>query len=577
MTYRLSTWLLLAVCIIATATVAADSPRKDKAAPDDRECVISNGTSDAPGGARAIRKPGETIAIHAKPPAKEMRFDQWVGNVEFLKDAKSAETTLTMPPAGYAFGHVHVSAAYRSTLPKPFLHPLFRDRMVLQRDVPAPIWGWTTPGADVTVSIAAQTASTKAAADGRWLARVGPLKAGGPFELKISGPQQVIIHEVLVGDVWLCSGQSNMRGQGVPAEDAAAADYPQIRYLSLNPTAESYDGGEPFETFEGYKADWQPCTPAAAKNFSRVAFYFGEALHKAHDVPIGLVVCSYDGSCIEAWMPKPTLASLPELQLEGGGWRPNWNLSWGGGGMPFIRYNAHIAPLAPFAFRGVLWYQGESNANASTSIRYRDLLTLMIRDWRTAFGDQKLPFVLIQLHGFGKLDTNRPPGGRREPWVELQESQLAVARAVPLVGCAVTTDLAKEQSLHPPDKKSISRRAAQVARAIAYGEDVPAYGPLYKAMTIDGDAIRLSFEHSDGMATRDGKPLRYFAIAGQDHKFQWAQATIAGDEVLVRSEKVTKPVAVRYVWGTAQQEANLTNKSGLPAPAFRTDNWSDPK
>jgi sialate O-acetylesterase len=566
---------LLALTIVALCR--ADSPKRDLAAPEDRECVISNGVTDAPCGARAMRKPDEAIVIRAKPPAKDMRFDQWVGNVEFLKDPKAAETTLTMPPAGYAFGHVHVSAAYRSTQKLPFLHPMFRDHMVLQRDVAAPVWGWTTPGEKVTIRIAGVTSTATAGADGRWLAKVGPLKAGGPYELTISGSQSVAIKDVLVGDVWLCSGQSNMRGQGVPAEDAATANYPQIRYLNLNPSAESYDGAEPFQTFEGYKADWQLCTPAAAKSFSRVAYFFGEALHRQHGVPIGLVVCSYDGSCIEAWMPKPTLASLPELTMPDGGFRPNWNLSWGGGGTPFIRYNSHIAPLAPFAFRGVLWYQGESNANNLKSIRYRDLLTLMIRDWRKLFGNEQLPFVLIQLHGFGKLDTARPPGSRRETWVELQESQLAVARSVPHVACAVTVDLAKEQSLHPPDKKTIARRAALAARHVAYGEDVPAYGPLFKAITVDGESIRISFEHAEGLRSRDGQPLRYFAVAGDDHKFEWAEAKIVGDAVVVSSAKVKKPIAVRYAWGSAQQESNLSNASGLPAPAFRSDAWEESK
>ena len=199
----------------------------------------------------------------------------------------------------------------------------------------------------------------------------------------------------------------------------------------------------------------------------------------------------------------------------------------------------------------------------------------MIRDWRRLWGNDALPFVAIQLHSFGKLDTARPPSERRETWIEMEESQLAVARKVPHVGCAVTLDLAKEQSLHPPDKKSIGRRAALVARKVAYGENILAYGPLYEAMKVDGDKIRVNFESlGGGLVTKGGEPLKFFAIAGEDRKWAWADAKIEGDAVVVSSPKVKAPIAVRYAWGSGQQEANLFNNSGLPAPAFRTDDWT---
>ena len=434
------------------------------------------------------------------------------------------------------------------------------------------------------MEFAGQTKTATAAEDGKWLVKLDPMPASAePRTLTViaENPKSKIqnskFSDLLVGDVWLCSGQSNMRGQGVVAEDAAIANYPQIRVLNVNPGADSYDAAEPTETFEGYKAAWELCTPDAARHFSRVAFYFAEALHAQHRVPVGVIVSSYDGSFIEAWMPKDTLAALPEYSV-GGSFRPAWNLSWGGGQTPFIRYNAHIAPLAPFALRGVLWYQGESNANALTSIRYRDLLTLMIRDWRRLFGNEALPFVAIQLHSFGKLDTARPPSDRRETWIELEESQLAVARSVPHVGCAVTLDLTKEQSLHPPDKKSIGRRAALVARKVAYGEDIVASGPLYKAMEVEGDKVRVTFESlGGGLDAKGGEPLKYFAIAGEDRRWVWADAKNEGDSVIVSSAKVKAPVAVRYAWGSGQQEANLFNKAGLPGAAFRTDSWVSEK
>ncbi len=570
--------LTLVAAVAFTATLYAQAPQQRS--PEDRECVISNGTTQAEGGARAMRKLEEKIIIAAKPPGKEMRFDRWVGNVAFLADARQATTTLTMPSAGYEFAHMHVSAAYRSTAPLPFVHPLFADRMVLQRDARVPVWGWVAPGESVTVGFGGQSKTAVAEVSGKWQVMLDPLPASAePGTLSViranlkSGNGNRQFRDVLVGDVWLCSGQSNMRGQGVAAEDAATADYPQIRVCSTNPSAESYNAAEPCETFEGYEARWELCTPEAARHFSRTAYYFGEALHRQHQVPVGLVVCSFDGSSIEAWMSEHTLASVPEYNVNGV-FQPAWNLSWGGGQTPFIRYNAHIAPLAPFALRGVLWDQGESNANSLTSIRYRELLALMIRDWRRRWGDEALPFVAIQLHSFGKLDLARPPSDRRDTWMELAESQLAVARTVPHVGCAVTLDLAKEQSLHPPDKKSIGRRAALVARQLAYGEAVVASGPLYRAMKIEGDAIRIQFESvAGGLVAQGGEPLRYFAIAGEDRKFFWASATIEGDSVVVRSPKVAAPVAVRYAWGSGQQEANLFNQARLPAAAFRTDDW----
>lgn len=542
--------------------------------PEARECVISVGSTDAAGGARALRKPGEVITITAKPPAKGMRFDRWVGNIEVLADPRSAQTALTMPALGYEFAHVHVSAAYRSTEPLPLVHPLFTDHAVLQRDRPIPVWGWTTPGQKMAVSLAGHTVDTTADETGRWRVELPALPAGGPYVLTVRGERSLTIEDILIGDVWLCSGQSNMRGSGPAVEDLAQADLPLMRQCAHHPSAESYEGAEPFQVFEGHPVAWQKCSPESARSWSRVAFHFGTSLHRTHDVPIGLITTAFDGSCIEAWMPEATLASLPQYQVDGR-FRPDWNLSWGGGGTPFIRYNAHIAPLGVYALRGVLWYQGESNANTRSSLTYRDLLALMIRDWRATLGQPELPFVLIQLHAFGALDVKRPPAGRRDTWSELQESQLAVARSVPYAGCAVTTDLGKEQSLHPPDKKRIAERAALMARHLAYGETIAAHGPLVSSVTNADGRIRIDFDHADGLRTRDDLPIRHLAIAGEGRRFVWAQGVIEGRSLVVSSPQVLQPVAVRYAWGTAQQEANLVNSAGLPAAAFRTDTWSD--
>lgn len=553
----------------ASTTKAAATKSSGKEA-DGYECVISGGS--AGWGSRAIRPKGEAFAIKANAPGNDMAFDRWVGNIEFLADPLAAETTLRMP-GEFPFHNVHIAAAYKRTAPKRLVHALFQDHMVLQRGVKAPVWGWTQAGREVTVDFAGQTVKATAGADGRWMVRFEPLQAGGPQVMNIAaGPgESRTIKDVMVGDVWLCSGQSNMAGSGPAAEDAATANLPDIRLFNDDPGANEYDGAEAFDDIADAKSRWAQCSPETAKHWSRVAFYFGRSIHDQSKVPLGLIVSAMDGSFIEAWMPEETISTLPEYLVDGK-FRANYNLSWGGGQMPFVRFNARIAPLGPYAMKGVLWYQGESNGSLRTALRYRDLLELMIRDWRVVLQQDDLPFVIVQMHLFGKLDTKRPPDEHRVPWAELEESQWAVATKVPHVGCAVTYDFGREQSLHPPDKKNICERAALVARKVAYGEDVVCYGPIYKEMKIEGNAIRIFFDNlGGGLVAKGGEPLKHITIAGADQKWVWADTKIDGDTIVVSSPKVKEPVAVRYAWGGGQNEANLFNKAGLPAPLFRTD------
>jgi sialate O-acetylesterase len=562
--------LAVALAIVALAAPVWAAKEKD---PNAREIVISGGTAEW--GARGMRPAGEKFTVKAGAPSKDMAFVEWVGNVECLADFKSPETTLTVP-ANYPFHHIHIAAAYRR-VPKRFVHALFQDHVVLQRDMPVPVWGWSQPGDEVKVELAGQKKTARAGADGKWLVKLDPMKASAePQKLTVKSPAAgAEYQDVLVGDVWLCSGQSNMYGSGPAVEDTEKADYPNIRLFNNNVSQNDYNGAQPFEDLADAKNSWVKCSPDAARHWSRVAFYFGRAINQHNRVPLGIIISALDGSCIEGWMPKATLESLPE-HIDNGRFKPAWNLSWGAGEMPYLRYNAHIAPLGPYAIRGVLWYQGESNGNTRSALRYRDLLTLMIRDWRKVLDNDKLPFVIIQMHLFGKLDTKREPGSGRVPWAELEESQMVVAKTVPNVGCAVTYDFGREQSLHPPDKKNISARAALVARKVAYGEDVVCCGPIYKSMKIEGDTIRVSFDDlGGGLVAKDGEPLRHFAIAGEDKKWFWADAKIDGDTVVVSSSKVKSPVAVHYAWGGGQNEANLFNKAGLPAALFRSDNWNE--
>jgi len=542
----------------------------EEAQPKSYELTVGNGTdNDRPkGSGRAKYVPGTKVAVKAHPAPKDMAFDQWVGNVEALADPMAPETAVTMPAAA-----TQVSACYKTAAPKPLVHSLFQDHMVLQRDVKVPIWGWTEPGRKVAVEVAGETAEAAAGQDGRWLVTMGPFKAGGPHTIKVAGPTSVTLNDVMIGDVWVGSGQSNMHLTGPDKEDAATADDPAFRFLMACPGNEDFGSPRPLEYFAVTKGQWRVCRPDGAGHCSKTAFYFGRALRQQLKVPVGLIVVALNGSPIEAWIPRESLMTLPE-HVENGKFKYPWSLSWGNGQFPYCRYNAQIHPLAPFAIKGFLWYQGETNAGRDP-IRYRDLLPMLIKDWRALWGGEPIPFITVQLHLAGQFDPKRPPSSRREKWVELEEAQ-RMSLKVPQTGLVVTVDLADRDSLHPPNKKGISERAVLVARKVAYGEDVVALGPIYKGMKVEGEAVRLSFDSvGGGLASKDGQPLRYFAIAGEDRKFVWAEARIDKDTVLVSSPQVKSPVAVRYAWGSGQKEANLGNREGLPASPFRTDDWSD--
>ncbi|HUS93392.1 MAG TPA: PKD domain-containing protein [Phycisphaerae bacterium] len=463
---------------------------------------------------------------------------------------------------------------------RPFVHSLFQDHMVLQRGKPACVWGWTKPGATVRVELAGRGASAEAEADGRWLARLGPFEAGGPHELKITGPQSVTVKDVLIGEVWVCSGQSNMQFNLGTIKDGGKAireaDDPTIRFLCLFAPNGEFGSKQPLEDLSVTKGDWQVCTPRTAERCSATAYFFGRAIQRHLKVPVGLIVSALNGSPIEAWISKKALMSLP-VYSKGGRFSPDWDPNdtpvpyWY---VPCARYNAQIRPLAPFAIRGFLFYQGETNAMWGRGLRYRELLPLLIRDWRECWGDESLPFIPIQLaNTFGAQDPNRPFAGRCK-WAEVQEAQLR-ARRVPHTETAVILDLC-DGDLHPPNKPGIGQRAARVARKVAYGEDLVVMGPTFREMKVEGGKARLYFDDlGGGLLSRDGRPLRFFNVAGEDKRFVVAEAAIDGDTVVVSSPQVARPAAVRYAWATNPLGVNFLNRAGLPAPPFRTDDWND--
>ena len=632
---------------------------------------------------------------------------------------------------------------------KPLLHPLFNDHMVLQRSVRFPVWGWTTPGSRVTVEMRGREATAVADARGKWLARLGPFDAGGPFTLTVKGPRTVTLNDVLVGDVWLASGQSNME-MGVTQvndaqEEVARANYPRIRLFQIPKVAAT----SPRETVN---ARWLVCNPTNVAaggwgGFSAVAYFFGRRLHKELNVPVGLIHSSWGGTAAEGWVSPEALSTLKEFapalnelektwaeatrppaeydkaldewwsmndpgsadgrmwsepSLDASGWKrmrlpqfwedaglagfdgvvwfrrtfelpSDWAgrdllLSLGpiddrdttfvngvrvgslsqwdaprayrvsasllkpgentiavrvldtgvGGGVhgkpeqmriepldgsrmapislagewsyrvsvalaelktqppqqggndfsvPVIRYNGMIAPLLPYAIKGAIWYQGETNVGRAA--QYERVMATLIRDWRERFGVGDFPFLIVQLASF--LERRDAPADSE--WARLREAQSHVSRNVARSGLAVTIDIGDAKDIHPKNKQDVGERLALVALARVYGRKLEYSGPTYRSMRVEGERVRLSFEHaSGGLVAKGGGRLAGFTVAGDDGRFVWADAEVEGEQVIVSSPEVKRPVAVRYAWAD-NPEVNLYNRAGLPASPFRTDDF----
>ena len=435
------------------------------------------------------------------------------------------------------------------------------DGMVLQRGQPLPIWGWADKGEEVTVTIAGQKHVTKAGDDGRWKVTLDKLAVGQPLEMTVEGSSgnKITLKNILVGEVWVCSGQSNM-AIGVCAckngkEETAAASHPHIRLFLVAQAQAAQPASD-------VKGNWKSCTPeniAVGKpdcgGFSAVAYYFGRQLHNELKVPIGVIDTSVGGTPAEFWTSRKALEANPALKP----------LSQGEAS---CLYNGMIAPLMPYAIRGAIWYQGESNVPAA--YRYRTLFPAMIANWRADWGQGDFPFGFVQIAPYNyHRDWKVDPAFCAELW----ESQLLTLKSTPNTGMAVTTDITDLNDIHPKNKQEVGRRLALWALAKVYGRDVVYSGPIYKSMAVEGDKVRLQFDHrGSGLAARDGKALTDFTIAGDDKKFVPAVATIDGDSVVVHSDQVAKPVAVRYAWHDTATP-NLSNKEGLPASPFRTDRW----
>jgi len=472
---------------------------------------------------------------------------------------------------GALVGFVAVSTARADVKP----HPLFVDNAVLQQGGEIPVWGLADAGEKVTVTLAGlenkespPSIAATADKDGKWMVKLPKQAAGIDYTLTIKGNNTVELKNIAVGEVWICSGQSNMEMAVNSCYDAdkarAASANPRVRLFTVIKRTAT----EPIADQNDLKhfTKWTVAGPDTIGGFSAVAYFFGANLQKnlPGNVPIGLIHTSWGGTPAEAWTSNEALVATPSLSY----YAENAKKAAGGKlpvgpNVPSSLYNAMIHPLLPFAIKGAIWYQGESNAGKA--FEYRTLFTTMIEDWRKKWASD-FPFLLVQLAPWHAGDADGVS------WAELREAQLLSTTKLKNVGMAVTTDVGDLYDIHPRDKATVGNRLAINARGMVYGQKVTPSGPVYKDMKTEGDKVVLAFDNVGGGLMSRYQTLNGFEICGEDRIFYPAKAKIEGTTVAVSSEKVAKPVAVRFGWKN-YPVCNLYNKDGLPATPFRTDDF----
>ena len=484
------------------------------------------------------------------------------------------------------FSIFSLSAHARLQLPK-----VIGSNMVLQRGVEVPIWGWDDPGNEVSVVIGNKKKVAKVPEDGKWTVNLEPMEAGGPHKIQItSGQDQIVLSNVLFGEVWICSGQSNMewsvKGSNNPEKEIAGAKYPQIRLFHIPKKASTFPEND-------CNASWKECSPESVANFSAVAYYFGRHLQSELNVPIGLVGTAWGGTRIEPWTPIPGFDAVDNLRSIADKVRRFSDLDlivdraqrWADAvksavengrripsppqvpklnhGNPTGLYNGMISPVVPYAVKGAIWYQGESNVGEG--MLYHDKMKALIAGWRHVFQKKDLAFHFVQLAPYRYNRADSLPN--------IWEAQAATL-AVPGTGMAIITDIGNTGDIHPRNKQDVGKRLALWSLAKDYGKEKSVYsGPLYKSMKVEGDKIRINFVHTGtGLKSRDDKDLTDFMISGPSGEFVVAKAKIDGHTVIVSAENVTEPKNVRFGWHETVNP-NLSNKEGLPASPFKTDDW----
>ncbi len=475
-----------------------------------------------------------------------------------------------------------ILAVAPAALPDIELPGVFGDNMVLQQGMKVPVWGSADPGENVTVAIDGSSSTAKTGKDGTWMVKLKKMEAGGPYEMAVTGNTTLTFQNVMIGEVWVCSGQSNMwwpieRVKNIEG-DVESAHFPEIRMLTVGRVSKE----APQSDFSGKKPQWIKCDPETVKKFSAIAFFFGRKLHRDLDVPIGLLHSSWGGSVAEAWTNLETLESIKELipiieDLDSLNtvsesekerqqkkitdyWkarregkippdRPSSSRWIGTRDYPSGLYNAMLAPMIPYGIRGAIWYQGESNV--ARAHQYRILFPAMIENWRKDWNQGNFPFLFVQRANF-----NDSWGS----WPELREAQLMTLK-LPETAMAVTIDIGNPDNIHPNNKWDVGERLALGALHEAYGQDIVYSGPVYESMKKTVGSIRLKFRHAaDGLVTKKGEPLKGFSIAGKDREFHEAAAHIRGKEIIVSSPQVQTPVAVKYGWEDSP-ECNLYNSA----------------
>jgi len=483
--------------------------------------------------------------------------------------------------------------------------PLFTDNAVLQRDKPVPVWGTADAGEKVSVSFAGQSVETTADASGKWKVTLAALPARTQgSDLAIKGKNSLTLANIVVGEVWIASGQSNMEWIVKNTYDAtldipASANFPLIRHIKIKRTVAEI----PADTVKIDRAAWEVAGPDTTGNFTAIGYYFAKDIHQLTGVPVGIIGCNWGGSALEAWVPPSAYQAAPAITAKV---KARWDqalaeypakkarfdadhdawvseraaalaagrpftkreprAAWGPGhrDTPAGLYKGMVNPLVPYALRGALWYQGE--ANTSRPEEYHDLFTALITGWRARFDQGDFPFYWVQLANYGAGNA------AGTAWASLREAQTQTL-ALPHTGEAVIIDIGNVNDIHPRNKKDVGRRLARLALKNDHGfDDLIASGPVMKEATRSGIGFKVTFAHTDGGLIAPFNALSGFELAGADQVFKPAKARIAGNTVVVTCADVPDPVAVRYAWHNAP-DAGLFNQEGLPAAPFRTDTW----
>lgn len=482
------------------------------------------------------------------------------------------------------------------------LPAIISDNMVIQQNSEVKLWGWASPGENIEVKTGKLILKTKADEKGNWVVKFKSSSEDGPYKIVFKGEENEIeVKNVLYGDVYLASGQSNMQfrmsTEKFAKEEIQKANYPEIRFFLV----QRKPSPEPLSEVNGR---WIVCSPQTVRNFSAVAYYFAKNLHKELKIPVGIIESDWGGTIVEAWMSKEALKkagvyeelkTMWEKILKE--WSPEKERKYKEAirkwyqerrkainegkkipprpktvrgplyqNRPSNLYNGMIAPLTNYRIKGAIWYQGESNTGHP--LQYKTLFPEMIKDWREKWGYQ-FPFLFVQLPNFMKEQTLPV---ERSGWALLRESQLYTLKNVPDTGMAITIDLGEANNIHPKNKRDVGYRLSLIALAKIYGKKIEYSGPIYKGMKIEGNKISVFFDHTDGGLVVKGEKLKGFAIAGKDREFKWAEGKIEKNSVILWNNEIENPVAVRYDWAN-NPAGNLYNKAGLPASPFRSDNW----